>query len=156
MRFLAPLFEPEATTNTFGVLGIGSGQEVEALRSAAEKTLHSHAFHRTEDFGVAGGPINAEGDLLIQVKGGLAGPAAKMALALHRALTTNPLPGVSHWFVYGTVSLTEPPIIEAPVYQFLRRSGPQSTLAPPPFAIGRAQFQQFLKANGLATAAAVG
>lgn len=156
IRFAAPLFEPEATTNTFGVLGIGSGQEVEVLRSAAEKALHSHAFHRTEDFGIAGGPINAEGDMLIQVKGGLAGPAAKMALALHHALTTNPLPGVSQWFVYGSVSLTEPPIIEAPVYQFLRRSGAQSTLAPPRFAVGRDQFLQFLRANGLAATAAVG
>jgi hypothetical protein len=54
------------------------------------------------------------------------------------------------------VSLTEPPIVEAPVYQLLRHSGEKSIMAPPPFVVGRAQFEQYLKDNGLAAAAAVG
>lgn len=156
VRFVAPYFEPEMTTNMSEVWGIGSGQEVEALRSAAISALRSHAFHRTEPFGIAGGPINPEGDLLIQVKGGLAGPAAKMALALHRALITNPMPGVSQWFVYGTASLTEPPLIEAPVYQSITRAGGRSVMAAPRFAVGAAEFQRFRQAKGLAAAVAVG
>jgi hypothetical protein len=155
--FRSPDFEPERAPDILGVLGIGSGQEVEVLRTAAKDALQSQGFYRTENVPFHGQTINAEGDLLIQVfRGGIVGPAAKMARSLNRALTTSPLPGVSQWFVYGSVSLTEPPIVEAPVYQLLRHSGEKSTIAPPPFAVGRAQFEQYLKDNGLATATAVG
>lgn len=156
--FRSPAFEPETTTDVFGgVWGIGSGQEVEVLRTAAKNALQSQGFYRTDDTPFHGQTINKEGDLLIQLfKGGIVGPAAKMAIALNRALTTNPMPGVSQWFVYGSVSLTEPPIVEAPVYQLLRHSGEKSILSPPPFAVGPVQFEQYLKDNGLAATAAVG
>jgi hypothetical protein len=156
--FRSPAFEPETTTDVFGgVLGIGSGQEVEVLRTAAMDALQSHGFYGIDDVPFHGQTINKEGDLMIQVfRGGIVGPAAKMARALNRALTTNPMPGVSEWFVYGSASLTDQPVVEAPVYQILRVSGEKSIISPPPFAVGPVQFEQYLKDNGLAATAAVG
>lgn len=157
VRFVAPDFEPEdMTTNEFNVLGIGSGQVLDELRAAALAAVRSNGFHRTEEFQFAGGPVNRDGDLMLQLRGGFAGPAAKMAFALRHALTKCPAPGVSEWFVYGSVSLTDPPIIEAPVYASVTRDGAQSRLAPPPFVAGLEAYLRFLTANGLAATAGVG
>jgi hypothetical protein len=157
VRFVAPHFEAqEMTTNPMNVLGIGSGQVLDDLRSAALAAVRSNGFHRMEDFQFAGGVVNREGDLQLQLKGGFAGPAAKMAFALRQALTKFPAPGVSKWFVYGAVSVTDPPVIEAPVYASVTHAGAQERLAPPPFAAGLEAYLRFLKANGLAATAAVG
>ena len=79
-----------------------------------------------------------------------------MAFALRHALTKCPTPGVSQWFVYGTVSLSDPPVVEVPFYLSMTHAGAQSRLVPPPFAIGLAAYQKFLQIRGLAAVAAVG
>jgi hypothetical protein len=105
LRFSSPEFEPQATTGA-ECFGIGSGEAVEKYRTAATEASSDFSFHQT-------------------VVVGLKWPAHTMASILHKIVSDDPSPGVSPWFLYGTVSLTEW-LIEGFVYTAYEESGPKA------------------------------
>jgi hypothetical protein len=131
-RFLSPRFEPERAKGQ-SCLGIGCGNYVEELRAVAER--------------------NAMSDAVCQAN--TAGPAAvasTMAFMLHRALQRRPTPGISEWFVYGTLSLDG--IILEPFKYELPTSTPVVHRSPPWLARGEGEFLAYARKNGLIAQAA--
>ena len=132
-RFTSPQFEPECAT-AVECLGIGSGDSVEKYRSAATKASGESWFRQT-------------------VVAGLKWPAHTMASTLHRIVSAEPVPEVSPWFLYGTVSLTEW-IIEAYAYTAYQRDGVEAH-GPPPIVQTYDDFRRFCVRAGMSAEAAV-
>lgn len=132
-RFSAPDFDPESTKGVECV-GIGSGEAVERYRDAATKVSNEFWFHQT-------------------VRVGLKWPAHTMASTLHKIVSDDPFPGISPWFLYGSVSLAEF-LIEAFEYT---EYGPSGTTEHrlPPIARNYQEFVQYCGQVGVAAEAAV-
>ena len=133
IRFRSPRFEPEETVGN-QCLGIGSGEAVEHYREVATDASTSDAVIRVSTVG-------------------LEAPAQLMASTLHLTVRENPFPGVSEWFLYGTVSPRE--LVIRP-WQYEER-GPAGTRQHrvPPLVQSYPEFVQYCGGARLPADAAV-
>jgi hypothetical protein len=131
-RLVAPDFEPEMSTGR-AFLSIGSGQNVEAYRAAAEKVV--------EGF-----------QLEMSVTGGWHLPAQSLADYLHWTVNRSPTAGVSSHFVYATV-FREGFIIAPHSYTVHEGDGRKRFVGPPPLARSYAEFVAYCRANGIGATA---
>jgi len=131
-RFRSPLFEPECTKGA-ECFGIGSGNSVEKYRKAAEELSHEFFLHQTATMG-------------------LLGPASTFAMTLHKIVKDDPQPGVSPWFLFGTVSLTEAHINAIGYTEYAVGEPTQHSV--PPVATSYSQFVALAKQEGLLAEAA--
>ena len=132
-RFSSPTFEPE---ETIGVecLGIGSGDTVVQYRDAASQLSKDFVLHQTSTMG-------------------LKWPAHTMAATLHSTVSGAPMPGISPYFLYGSVSLTEV-LIEAFEYEERRPEGTRLHRLPP-IARTYDEFIKYCGSEGLSAEAAI-
>ena len=133
VRFVSPEFAPEVSIER-KFIGIGSGADVEAYRTAAEEVLGGYFLERA-------------------IQAGWHAPAQHLADHLHRTVGQAPRSGVSRHFVYATVSRGGA-LIAPHTYTIHAQDGQETPVGPPPIARGYPEFIAYCRANGLAAAAA--